>query len=67
MEAISGCKALQEIAPDHAVHPIQVSPLTKLLQEGASDLFTRRHKKQVPADRQAPDGAGLADEESQLL
>ena len=29
MEAISGRKTLQEIAADHAVHPIQVSPWKK--------------------------------------
>jgi transposase-like protein len=26
MEAISGRKTIQEIAADHAIHPIQVSP-----------------------------------------
>ena len=39
MEAISGRKTLQEIAADHAVHPIQVSQWKKQLLEGASDLF----------------------------
>ncbi|MBW4531524.1 MAG: hypothetical protein KME02_12645 [Aphanothece saxicola GSE-SYN-MK-01-06B] len=44
MEAISGRKTLQEIAADHAVHPIQVSQWKKQLLEGASDLFTRGNK-----------------------
>jgi len=39
MEAISGSKTLQEIAADHAVHPIQVSQWKRQLLEGASDLF----------------------------
>jgi len=38
MEAISGRKTLQEIAADHAVHPIQVS----LQQEGCWTAPTRR-------------------------
>jgi transposase-like protein len=41
MEAISGRKTLQEIAADHAIHPIQVSQWKKQLLEGASELFTR--------------------------
>jgi transposase-like protein len=41
MEAISGRKTLQEIAADHAVHPIQVNQWKKQLLEGASDLFSR--------------------------
>ncbi|WP_286194506.1 transposase [Synechococcus sp. CCY 0621] len=47
MEAISGTKTLQEIAADHAVHPIQVSQWKKQLLEGASDLFTRGKKTQA--------------------
>ena len=35
MEAISGRKTLQEIAADHAIHPIQVSQWKKQLLEGA--------------------------------
>ena len=34
MEAISGRKTLQEIAANHAIHPIQVSPWKKQLLEG---------------------------------
>jgi len=41
MEAISGRKTLQEIAADHAIHPIQVSQWKKQLLEGSSELFTR--------------------------
>jgi putative transposase len=44
MEAISGRKTIQEIAADHAVHPIQVSQWIKQLLEGASELFTRGKK-----------------------
>jgi transposase-like protein len=35
MEAISGRKAIQEIAADHAVHPIQDSQWKRQLLEGA--------------------------------
>jgi transposase len=53
MEAISGRKTIQEIAADHAIHPIQVSQWKKQLLEGASDLFTRGKKTQaVKAMRQ---------------
>jgi len=31
MEAISGRKTIQEIAADHAIHPIQVSPSAPIL------------------------------------
>ncbi|AFY27470.1 IS3 family transposase [Cyanobium gracile] len=53
MEAISGRKTLQEIAADHAVHPIQVSQWKKQLLEGASDLFTRGKKTQAKDESQA--------------
>jgi putative transposase len=53
MEAISGRKTLQEIAADHAVHPIQVSQWKKQLLEGASDLFTRGNKTQSRDESQA--------------
>jgi transposase-like protein len=53
MEAISGRKTLQEIAADHAVHPIQVSQWKKQLLEGASDLFTRGKKAQAKDESQA--------------
>ena len=41
MEAISGRKTMQEIAADHAIHPIQVSQWKRQLLDGASELFTR--------------------------
>jgi transposase len=41
MDAISGRKTIQEIAADHAIHPIQVSQLKRQLLDGASVLFTR--------------------------
>jgi putative transposase len=47
MEAISGRKTIQEIAADHAIHPIQVSQWKKQLLEGASELFTRGKKSDV--------------------
>jgi putative transposase len=44
MEAISGRKTIQEIAADHAIHPIQVSQWKRQLLDGASELFTRGSK-----------------------
>ena len=41
MEAISGRKTIQEIAADHAIHPIQVSQWKRQLLDGASELFAR--------------------------
>ena len=41
MEAISGRKTIQEIAADHAIHPIQVSQWKRQLLDGASELLTR--------------------------
>jgi len=41
MEAISGRKTNQEIAADHAIHPIQVGQWKRLLLDGVSELFTR--------------------------
>ena len=53
MEAISGRKTIQEIAADHAIHPIQVSQWKKQLLEGASGLFTRGKKSKVKEEGQA--------------
>jgi transposase len=44
MEAISCRKTLQEIAADHAIHPIQVSQWKRQLLDGANELFTRAKK-----------------------
>ena len=53
MEAISGRKTIQEIAADHAIHPIQVSQWKKQLLEGASELFSRGRKDKDKEDSQA--------------
>jgi transposase-like protein len=53
MEAISGGEAIQQIAADHAVNPIQVSQRKKQLLEGASDRFTRGNKTQSEDESQA--------------
>ena len=47
MGAISGRKTIQEIAADHAIHPIQVSQWKKQLLDGSSELFTRGKKSKV--------------------
>ena len=53
MEAISGRKTIQEIAADHAIHPIQVSQWKRQLLDGASDLFTRGKKTADKDESQA--------------
>ena len=53
MEAISGRKTLQEIAADHAIHPIQMSQQKKQLLEGSSELFIRGKKSQSKEEDQA--------------
>jgi transposase-like protein len=53
MEAISGRKTLQQIAADHAVHPIQVSQWKKQLLKGASELFSSGKKRKEKDDSQA--------------
>ena len=53
MEAISGCKTIQEIAADHAIHPIQVSQWKRQLLDGASELFTRGSKSKDKGEVQA--------------
>jgi len=52
MEAISGSKTLQEIAVDHAIHPIQVSQWKKLLLESASNLFGNSSMDKERGDQQ---------------
>ena len=47
MEAISGRKTIQEIAADHAIHPIQVSQWKRQLLDGASELFQQIGKLQM--------------------
>ena len=46
MVEISGCKTPQEIAADHAIHPIQVRQWKQQLLEGSSEMFTRGKKSQ---------------------
>jgi putative transposase len=53
IEAISGLKTIQEIAPDHATHAIQVSHWKRQLLHGASELFTRGSKTKVKEAVQA--------------
>ena len=53
MEAISGRKTIQEIAADHAIHPIQVSQWKRQLLAGASELFTRGSKSKDNEEVQA--------------
>ena len=52
MEAISGRKTIQEIAADHAIHPIQVSQWKRQLLDGASELFTRGKKSKDTGESQ---------------
>ncbi|MGA1712571.1 MAG: transposase [bacterium] len=72
LEAISGRKTIQEIAPDQAIHPIQVSQWKRQPLDGAYELFTCGQQEQrqgrwpgqggraVQADRAVADGAGVA-------
>jgi putative transposase len=55
MEAVSGRNTIQEIAADHAIHPIQVSQWKKQLLECASELFTRGRKTKDRDEGQAKD------------
>jgi transposase-like protein len=55
MEAISGREMIQEIAADHAIHPIQVSQWKLQLLDGASELFSRGKKTK---DKEEGQGKG---------
>ena len=44
MEAIVSRKTIQEIAANHAIHPIQVSQWKKRPLDGTRELFTRGKK-----------------------
>ena len=44
---------IQEIAADHAIHPIQVSQWQRQLLDGASELFTRGKKTEEKSEGQA--------------
>jgi len=47
MEVIISRKTIQEVAADHAIHPIQVSQWKRQLLDGSSELFTRGKKAKV--------------------
>jgi putative transposase len=53
IEVISGRKTIQEIAADHAIHPIQVSQWKRQLLDGTSELFTRAGKSKDKEELQA--------------
>ena len=53
MEAINGRKTIQEIAADHAIHPIQLSQWKRQLLDRASELFTRSKKTKDKEEGQA--------------
>ncbi len=53
MEAISGRKTIQEIAADHAIHPIQVGQWKQQLLDGACELFMRSKKSKDKEEDQA--------------
>ena len=53
MEAISGRKTIQEIAADHAIHPIRESQWKRQLLDGASELFTRGKKSKDKQEGEA--------------
>ncbi len=53
MDAISGRKTFQEIAADHAIHPIQLSQWKQQLLDGASELFTKVSKSKDKEEVQA--------------
>ena len=53
MEAISGRKTIEEIAANHAIHPIQVSQWKRQLLDGASELFTRGKQTRDKEEGQA--------------
>jgi transposase-like protein len=53
MEAINGRKTIQEIAADHAIHPIQMSQWKRQLLDGSSELLTRGKKTKDKEEGQA--------------
>ncbi len=56
MEAISGRKTIQEVAADHAIHPIQMSQWKRELLDGVSALFTRCKKGKDTGEGQGEKG-----------
>jgi len=53
MVAMNGRKTIQEIAADHATHPIQVGQWRRQLLNGVSDLFTRVNQSKDMEESQA--------------
>ena len=53
MDAISGRKTIQEIATNHAIHPIQVSESKRKLLDCPNELFTRGKKSKDKEEGQA--------------
>ncbi len=53
MEPTSGRKTIQEIAADHAIHPIQVSQRQRRLLVCASELFTHLKQRKDKEEGQA--------------
>ena len=50
IEALKGDRAINEIAKEYGVHPVQVSQWKKELVEGADVLFGKRKKKDGATD-----------------
>ena len=59
MKAISGRKTIQEIAADHAIHPIQVSQWKRQHLDGASELLKRGKKTKEKDEGQAKEAEML--------
>ena len=59
MEAISVRKTIQEIAADHAIHPIQVSQWKRQLLDSASELFSRGKKSMHSSESQTKEADEL--------
>ena len=55
LEALRGAKAINEIARDYGVHPVQVSQWKKEIQEQARTLFEGKRGPQPVAPHSAPD------------
>ena len=51
-EATSARKTIQDIAADHAIHPIQLSQWKQQLLDGASELFTKGKKSKDTGESQ---------------
>jgi transposase-like protein len=54
MEAISGRKTIQEIAADHAIHPIQVSQWKKQLLEGPASCSPEARRPPPLSGKMSP-------------